>query len=155
MWSVLLVSVIEVFILSALWWVRIRGFWNLPDGKHWQWVKLGLVLRGGAMFNKSLIQFLFLFNTILCCVLSLLFDLRPNYGRGNEDNGDSFKRTCAGTVVFSAPDPAAGHTSTGDSCTLIGKSGSVSCGVTAPFSWVLVGTRFCLCSPKECLCSPV
>ena len=25
------------------------------------------------------------------------------------------------------------------------KSGSVSCGVTAPFSWVLVHTRFCLC----------
>ena len=38
-----------------------------------------------------------------------MFDLRPNYGRGNEDNVDSFKRTCAGTVVFSAPDPAAGH----------------------------------------------
>ena len=29
--------------------------------------------------------------------------------------------------------------------TLMGKSGSVSCGVTAPFSWVLVCTRFCLC----------
>ena len=42
-----------------------------------------------------------------------MFDLRPNYGRGNEDNGNflqkSFKRTCAHTVVFSAPDPAAGH----------------------------------------------
>ena len=34
------------------------------------------------------------------------------------------------------PPPA--HTSTGDSWTLIGKSGSVSCGVTAPFSWVMV-----------------
>ena len=22
------------------------------------------------------------------CIPSLLFDLRPNYGRGNEDNGD-------------------------------------------------------------------
>ena len=28
---------------------------------------------------------------------------------------------------------------------LLGKSGSVSCGVTSPFSWVLVHTRFCLC----------
>ena len=27
----------------------------------------------------------------------------------------------------------------------MGKSGSVSCGVTAPFSWVLVCTKFCLC----------
>ena len=35
-----------------------------------------------------------------------------------------------------------------DSWTLTGKSGSVSCGVTAPFSWVLVHTRFCLCPPR-------
>ena len=27
---------------------------------------------------------------------------------------------------------------------------SVSCGVTAPFSWVLVPKRFCLCSPRVC-----
>ena len=42
--------------------------------------KLGLVLMGGAMFSKSLIQF--------CVdeqgyVPSLLFDLRPNYGGSN------------------------------------------------------------------------
>ena len=30
----------------------------------------------------------------------------------------------------------------------MGKSGSVSCGVTAPFSWVLVHTRFCLYPPR-------
>ena len=40
--------------------------------------------------------------------------------------------------------------STGDSWTLTGKSGSVSCGVTAPFSWVLVHTSFCLCPPRVC-----
>ena len=28
--------------------------------------------------------------------------------------------------------------------------GSVSCGVTALFSWVLVHTRFCLCPPRVC-----
>ena len=50
--------------------------------------------------------------------------------------------------------PPQTHASTGDSWTLTGKSGSVSCGVTAPFSWVLVGTRFCLC-PSESLFSPV
>ena len=32
----------------------------------------------------------------------------------------------------------------------MGKSGSVSCGLTAPFSWVLVHTRFCLCPPRVC-----
>ena len=35
-----------------------------------------------------------------------------------------------------------------DSWTLPGKSGSVSCGATAPFSWVLVHTTFCLCPPR-------
>ena len=33
---------------------------------------------------------------------------------------------------------------------LPGKPGAVSCGVTAPFSWVLVHTRFCLCPPRAC-----
>ena len=37
-----------------------------------------------------------------------------------------------------------------DSWTLTGKSGSVSCGVPAPSSWVLVRTRFCLCPPRVC-----
>ena len=31
-----------------------------------------------------------------------------------------------------------------------GKSGWVSCGVIARFSWVLVHTRFCLCPPRVC-----
>ena len=40
-------------------------------------------LMGGAMLSKSLIQF-----SVVgwSCVPSLLFDLRPNYGGGNEDN---------------------------------------------------------------------
>ena len=39
--------------------------------------------------------------------------------------------------------PPLTHTSAVDSWTLPGKSGSVSCGVIDPFSWVLVHTRFC------------
>ena len=42
------------------------------------------------------------------------------------------------------------HASAGDSWTLPGKSGSVFCGVTAPFFWVLVCIRFCLCPPRVC-----
>ena len=52
----------------------------------------------------------------------------------------SFKRSHAWTVTLSAPNPAAPpptHTSTRDSWTLTRKSGPVSCGFTAPFSWVL------------------
>ena len=66
----------------------------------------------------------------------------------------TFKRSHACTATLSAPNPVAGHcqpyTSAGDSWTLTGKSGSVSCWITAPFSWVLVHTRFCLCPPKVC-----
>ena len=43
--------------LSALWWIRIRGLWKLPDGRDWVRGKLGLVLMSGAMLSKSLIQF--------------------------------------------------------------------------------------------------
>ena len=43
--------------------------------------------------------------------------------------------------------------STGDFWTLMGKSESVSCGVTAPFSCIVVHTRgfFCVC---VCMCVP-
>ena len=49
----------------------------------------GLVLMGRSMLSKSLVQFSF---DGWGCVLSLLFDLRPNYGGGNEDNGDLFQK---------------------------------------------------------------
>ena len=40
------------------------------------------------------------------------------------------------------------HASARDSQARTGKPGSVSCGVTAPFSWVLVCTWFCMCPPR-------
>ena len=48
----------------------------------------------------------------------------------------------------SRPPPT--HVSARDSWSLPGKSGSVSCGVTASFSWVLVCARLCLCPPRVC-----
>ena len=44
--------------------------------------------------------------------------------------------------------PSPTHASAGDSWTLPGKSGSVSCGVTAPFPWVLVHTVLFLPSKR-------
>ena len=100
------------------------------------------------MLSKSLIQFSV---DGRGHVPSLLFDLKPNYGGGNENNSTSFRRSHACTAALSAPNPAAGHHDPRlcrDSWTLPRKSGSVSCGVPAPFSWVLVHTRFCLCPPR-------
>ena len=75
----------------------------------------------------------------------------------------SLKRSHACTATLSAYEPEAGHqrrpppthTSAGDSWTLMGLSGSVSCGFTSPLSWILVHTRFCLCPPSVCFPSPV
>ena len=88
------------------------------------------------------------------CVPSLLFDLRPNYGGNNADNGDLLQKMpcthCHTQCPWPCSRPPPTHTSARDSWTLMGKSGSVSCGITAPFSWVLVCTRFCLCPPRVC-----
>ena len=51
--------------------------------------KLGLIVMGGAMLSKSLIQFSV---DGWGCVPSLLFDLGPNYGGGNEDNGNLLQK---------------------------------------------------------------
>ena len=139
-----------VFILSALWVIRIRSLWKLPDWKDWLWKKLGLVLMGRAMFSKPLIQFSV---DGWGYVPSLLFDLRPNNGEGNEDNGDLLQnvlcKRCHTQCPWPCSRPPLTQASTRDSWTLTGESGSVSCGVTAPFSWVLVHTGFCLCHQES------
>ena len=136
--------------------IRIRGLWKLPDGRDWLWGKLGLVLMGRAMLSKFLIQFAV---DGWGCVPSLLFDLRPNHGGGNEDNGDLLQKVpcthCWAQCPWPCSRPLPTHVSAGDSWALTGKSGLVSCELTAPFSWALVCTRFCLCSPKACFPSPV
>ena len=79
-----------------------------------------------------------------------LFDLRPNCG------GDNEKVPCTHCYT-QCPEPCSRppltHASIRDSWTLMGKSGLVSCGVTAPFSWV--HARFCLCPSSVCFPSPV
>ena len=105
---------------------------------------------GGAMLCKSLIQFSV---DGWGCVPSLLYVLRSNWGRGDEDNG-FLQRSYAHTATRSAPNLLSTHTSTGDSWTRTGKSGSVSCGVTAPFSWVLVHKVVCSAKslfPQSCV----
>ena len=108
------------------------------------------------MLRKSLIQFSV---DGWGCVPSLSFDLILNYGGGDEDNGTSFKKSYVCTAVLSAPSPASGHhrptpllETPGP---FMGKSGSVSFGVTAPFSWLLVHTRFCFFPPRAYFSSPV
>ena len=77
------------------------------------WGKLDLVLMGRVILSKSLIQFSVAGQG---CVPSLLFDLRPNYGRGNEDNGDLLQkvpcRHCYTHCPQSCSRPSPTHAST-------------------------------------------
>ena len=115
-------------LMEASWWERLRG-------------KLSLVLMGRAMLSECLIQFSV---DGWGCVPSLFFVLRPNYVGGNEDNSDLLQKAPCTDCHTQCPQPSSRplliHASAGDSWTLTGKSGSVSCGVTAPFSWALVHT---------------
>ena len=120
------------------------------------WERLGLVLMGGAILSKPLIQFSVDGRS---CIPSLLFDLRPNYGGGNEDNGDFLQKVpcthCHTQCLLPCSRPPPTHASARDSWTLLGNSGSVSYRITVSFFWVLVHTRFCLCPPRVCFPSPV
>ena len=109
----------------------------------------------GAMFSKSLIQFSV--DNFLCS-LPVLY-LGHNYGGGNEDNVHLLRKVPCMHCYTQCPQPCSRppltHASARDSWTLMGKTGSVSYWVTAPFSWVLVHTRFCLCPPRVCFQSCV
>ena len=72
-------AVVHVISLDSFLWlwfsfclpfIRIRGLWKLPDGRDSLKGKLGLVLMGGAMLSKSLIQFLLMGTTVFppCCL---------------------------------------------------------------------------------------
>ena len=80
--------------------------------------------------------------------------LGPKCGGGNEDKGELPQKIPCMHYYTQCPQPCSRppltHTSSRDSWTLTCKSESVSCGVTTPFSWVLVHTRFCLCPPRVC-----
>ena len=90
---------------------------------------MGFLMGLLAMLNKSLIQFSV---DGWGCVPSLLFDLRPNFGEGNEDNGDLLQNVPCTHCYTQCPQPCSrlllSHASTGDSWILTGKSWSVSGG---------------------------
>ena len=98
---------------------------------------MGLILMG--MASKSLIQFSV---EEWVYVRSLLFDQRPNYCGGNEDNGDLLQNIPCMHCYTQCPQPCSRppqtHASARDSWTLRTSLGKVSCGITALLSWILV-----------------
>ena len=102
------------------------------------WRENWFLFSWAGLLSKSLIQFSV---DGWGCVPSLLFDLGPNYGGVNEDNGDLLQKfPCKDCYPQSPPPPPQKQATTNPHVCwrLLGESGSVSCGVTAPFSWVLM-----------------
>ena len=83
----------------------------------------------------------------------------PNSSGGNEGNGDLLQKIPCIYCYTQWPQPCSRlpptHASIGYSWTLTGKSGSGCCGVTDPFSLVMVCRSFCLCPPRVCFPHPV
>ena len=112
MWSVWSQSqsVIVIFILPVLWWIRIRDLWKLPDGRDWLRVKLGLVLMFGAMLSKALIQFLLLGGILFlpCCLIwgqSMVEVMKITVTSFEMSHAGFHTRTAAPNSL----NPAAGH----------------------------------------------
>ena len=80
-------------LMEPSWWERLRG-------------NLGLVLMGGAMLNKSIIQFSV---DGWSCVPSLLFTWGQTMVAVMQIMVTSFKRSHACTAILTALNPAAGH----------------------------------------------
>ena len=136
------------------WTDEARGLWKLLDGRDWLREKLDYVLMGRAMLSKSLIQFSV---DGWSCVPSLLFDLRPSYGGGNEDNGDLLQMVPCMHCHTQCPDPAAGPRwptppleSPGNSWASLGQS-PVGSLLISPGSWCTQGS---VCALQESV-SPV
>ena len=127
-----------------------------PPGSSVHGLSQARVLEWGAIafsrdkLSNSLIQFSV---DGRGCVPSLLFDLRPNYGGGNEDNGDLLQKVSCRHCCTQCPQPCSWPPPTHASANpclrqrLLDTHGQVWVslfGVTAPFSWVLVCTSFFL-----------
>ena len=91
------------------------------------------------------------------CVYSLLFDLRPNYSGGNEDNGDLLQQVPCRHRCTQCPQPCSRppptHTSAGESWTFMASLGQSLVGslLLSPGSWY---AQVSLCALQESV-SPV
>ena len=107
---------------------------------------------GWSMLSKSLIQF---YVDGQGCVSSLLFDLKPNSGAGNEDNGNLLQKVPCTHCYTQCPQlcfrPPLTHASTRDSWTLTASLGQSLVGSLLLSPWC---TPSSICALQESV-SPV
>ena len=117
--------------------------------------KLGLVLMDEAMLSTSLIQFSV---DGWGCIPSLLFDRRPNYGGGNEANGDLLQKAPSTHCCTQCPILHQATANPQLHQKLLNTHRQVWVSLLWGPSSFLVGPgaqKVCLCPPKVCFPSPV
>lgn len=132
----------DMKLMESSWWERLCG-------------KLDLVLVGGVMLPKSWVKFSV---DRWGCAPSLLLALSPNYGWGNEGNGDLFQNEFCGHCFIQCPCllPNVNPCLHWRHWALIAKPGPVSSGNPAHHFLLLMCTRFWLCpTPNTLFPSPV
>ena len=151
-----------LLLLSAIWWMRIRSLCKLPGMRDWLWGSLDLSLVDRAMFSKPLIKFsadgwgcalalqLVLRQSYLgvCCVYDRAIDSMVAHTATSSKRTDANMLLLPGVLLpvpLTLQQAAVSPCFVGDSQTLTGMSGSVSLGMTAPFSWV--------CWPQDFVCA--
>ena len=113
---------VVLFLLSAHWWMRIRGLCKLPYGRDWLWGKLGLALaEGPCSVNLSPNSLLMAGAVLPPCSLTWGQTMVPAH---------CVSQDCCCQSPWLCRRPLSTHSSTGDSQTHTGKSDSISCGVT-------------------------
>ena len=140
-----------LLLLSALWWMKLRGLCKLPDERDWWWEKLGLDLVDRALLSKALIQ---LSADGWGCARTLIA-FWPEVFRSI---GSIVKLVATSIRVYAKADLPIScwqqtrpcvellltHTSSGRSPTLASSFVSVSCGVTIPLGLGVVKILFVL-----------
>ena len=49
---VFVLAAVGLYFFLLFWWMRLRGLYKLPQGREWQWEKLGLALVGRAFLAQ-------------------------------------------------------------------------------------------------------
>ena len=145
--------------------MSLRGLCKLPEGRDWHWEKLGLTLVGRAFLSKALIQ-LSVDGWVALPVSCLawgdpalgstgsMVELIMASKRANTKGVLPGLLLLVLLLLWWAPADRRFHRRPSNTIRFFFYS--ISYGVIAPFLWVLVWARFCLCPPRpEFLSIPV